>query len=111
MNVQAIFSGARFYRPLGALTLTLCAAAFAQAQSASPQPERRHRPPRVAVTACDGKAVGAACSFTSREGKPLEGQCVSPPPRPADPSGRSSDSSNNRNISPPTPMVVCQPAH
>lgn len=109
MKVPAIFSGARFYRSLGALALTLGAVAMAQAQSATPQPERRNRPPRVAIAACDGKAVGAACSFTSREGKPLEGQCVSPPERLADSSGRSSDSSNNRNISPPTPMVVCRP--
>ena len=102
------------------LALALAAPLCTQAQNNIPpsmthpnpgqtKPPLQHRPPRPALIACDGKAVGAACSFTDREGKQLAGQCTSPPQRQRDSSGRSSDSSNTSGISPPPPSVVCRP--
>lgn len=42
--------------------------------------ERHHRPPPPeAIAACQGKASGAACSFTGRENRALTGTCFAPP--------------------------------
>jgi len=42
--------------------------------------EHRHRPPPPeAIAACQGKAGGAACSFTGRENRALTGTCFAPP--------------------------------
>ena len=107
-------------RAMAILALALAAPLYTQAQNNIPpsithpnpaqtNPPRHHRPPRPAIIACDGKAVGAACSFADREGKQLSGQCTSPPQRLGDSSGRSSDSSNTSGISPPPLSVVCRP--
>jgi len=41
----------------------------------------RMGPPPEAIAACSGKASGAACSFTGRQGEALTGTCFAPPPR------------------------------
>jgi hypothetical protein len=43
--------------------------------------EHRRGPPPEAVDACKGKAAGAVCNFTDREGEKLTGTCFAPPPR------------------------------
>jgi hypothetical protein len=61
----------------------LMTVALAQTQSAPPQGDdsgdRPHGPPPEAISACQGKAAGAACSFTGRRGEQLTGTCFNPP--------------------------------
>jgi hypothetical protein len=37
-----------------------------------------HKPPREAFEACSGKAAGATCGFTGREGRQVNGTCSAP---------------------------------
>ena len=65
------------------LLATVCVGAVAMAQPAggqSAKPEPR-RPPLEALDACKSSASGAACSFTSPQGK-ATGTCFAPEGKP-----------------------------
>jgi|GEM_PF-769949 len=67
----------------------LTSAGMAQTQNGPPQGDsggdRPHGPPPEAISACQGKANGAACTFTGRRGEQLTGTCFTPPDKPAGP--------------------------
>lgn len=67
---------------------------------------RRHGPPPEAIDACQGKASGATCSFTDREGESLTGTCFAPPAR-ANASGQASGQNATEARTPP---LACRPA-
>lgn len=78
-----------------AATCSICTPAGAQpaAGTGAPGPAQgrpdgppRRGPPPEAIAVCEGKAAGAACSFTGREGQVLSGTCFAPP-RPPGPGG------------------------
>lgn len=93
-----------------AFTLAIGAISFqAAAESTSststdnrPPPHSGGRPPAPpaeALQACAGKASGAACSFTGREGTAISGQCFGPPPNMPGNAGAPGASNNNGNTS------------
>ncbi len=96
-----------------ALLLLGAATAMAQPTSAGQQKgngeEHEHRgPPPQAIAACNGKAAGAACSFTGRENQSLTGTCFSPPPRAEGAAG--SSSAGNANAPSGNRPMACRPA-
>lgn len=78
------------------ITFTAAGAAFAQGVPQEGGPPRGGPPPE-AISACTGKAVDTACSFTGRRGEKLEGKCFAPPPR------REQQSGGNK------PPMACRP--
>lgn len=80
-------------------SLAVCATAFAQGTSGVPSYAQgqggqeqhgqgpggpgesggRRGPPPEAISACSGKSLGAACSFTGRRGETISGTCRQPP--------------------------------
>lgn len=76
----------------------LLCSGLALAQSGPPGGDggRPPGPPPEAVAACSGKAAGAGCSFTGRQGESLSGQCETPP-------GGASSSSGT--------VLACRPAN
>lgn len=89
----------------------LTAAALAQTQGSPPDQQggadRPHGPPPEAISACQGKSDGAACTFTGRQGEQLTGTCFSPPARP--PAGQQGPNSMVKHAdSSPRPMA-CRP--
>lgn len=57
----------------------------------------RRPPPPEAIAACQGKANGATCRFTDREGVPLSGSCFMPPAGNGVPHGQSNGQSSPGN--------------
>ncbi len=94
--------------------MLLSAAAMAQTQDGPPpgdnNGERPHGPPPEAISACQGKANGAACTFTGRRGESLTGTCFTPPNKPAGPPAGTQGPSSmvKRADSSPRPMA-CRP--
>ena len=78
------------------------------------QGRRPHRPPPEAIAACQGKAAGAACSFTGRENQPLAGTCFAPPAHPpggAGSTGTTGVPGGAGNGAPQgSPPLACRPA-
>ena len=67
---------------LGVMLFALVpAGAFAddQGQRQGPGPGGHRGPPPEAISACQGKAVSATCSFTGRKGESVEGVCRGAP--------------------------------
>jgi hypothetical protein len=94
----------------------------ATAQNGLPQPENNnglnmqqgnsdaqqrgpHQPPPEALAACDGKASGASCRFTGRQGEALTGTCFAPKMRERNASGQ--NTSGDQASLP----LACRPAH
>jgi hypothetical protein len=61
---------------------------------------RRRGPPPEAIAACNGKASGAACTFTGRRGETLTGTCFAPSRRAASGTGAAAGG----------PPLACRPA-
>jgi hypothetical protein len=61
---------------------------------------RRRGPPPEAIAACNGKASGAACTFTGRRGETLAGTCFAPRQRAASGTGAAAGG----------PPLACRPA-
>jgi len=59
-----------------------------------------------AVQACQGKAPGSPCRFTSPRGESRVGSCDAPPPRP---SGERSPGADRSAPPPPPPPLSCRP--
>jgi hypothetical protein len=72
--------------------------------------DRPHGPPPEAITACSGKAAGAACSFVGRRGEQLSGTCFTPPPRPAS-AQDANGSYGAKNATQEKMPMACRPHH
>lgn len=99
--------------------ILLTSAAMAQTQGGPPPQgdngngnggDRPHGPPPEAISACQGKANGAACTFVGRRGEQLTGTCFTPPDKPAGPPDgtQGQHSMVKRADSSPRPMA-CRP--
>ena len=71
----------------------------------SAQQRGPHKPPPEALAACDGKASGASCSFTGRQGEALTGTCFAPKMN-----GQNSAGQNSSGDQASLPLA-CRPAH
>ena len=55
------------------------AGGFNKGGKGPPSDAGKGAPPREAMDACNGKAEGATCSFSGRQGEALSGTCFVPP--------------------------------
>lgn len=70
----------RAKRVMGLRLAALAIAFYAGGAAAQPAGGEGHRgPPAEALAACKALAAGAACSFSGREGRQVEGTCWAPP--------------------------------
>ena len=58
------------------MALTIILASTAVAEDTNEKQHKRHGPPQVAIDACVAAIDGDQCSFDSRHGDTLSGQCA-----------------------------------